>query len=64
MKPYIAPQLTDYGDVAEITAILGEPFVGDQAFDVDGNVIESGNGSINVCPTIDNEECFYGEDRP
>ena len=61
MKTYTAPQLTDYGTVAEITAILGEPFVGDQAFDVDGNVIESGNGSINVCPTIDNETCAFNE---
>lgn len=61
MKPYTAPQLIDYGDIAEITGILGEPFVGDQSFDVDGNVIEVGNGSINVCPTIDFEVCAFNE---
>ncbi len=49
MKPYTAPVLTDYGTVADITAILGNPFTGDVTFDVDGNVIESAMNSIDQC---------------
>lgn len=50
MKPYTPPQLREYGTVAELTAIFGDPFTGDQAFDLDGNVIsESGNSGANGC---------------
>ncbi len=59
MKTYSAPKLTEYGDVAEITATLGDPFTGDQSFDVDGNVIEDGLNSINQCPTINQETCHF-----
>ena len=59
MQTYIAPKLTSYGDVAQITATLGDPFTGDQSFDVDGNIIEEGLNSINQCPTDpDFEECI------
>lgn len=61
MKTYSAPKLTAYGDVAAITATLGDPFTGDQSFDVDGNVIEEGQNSINQCPTENNEGCFFNE---
>ncbi len=61
MKTYIAPQVTEYGDVAEITATLGNPFTGDQSFDLDGNVIEEGINSINQCPTQNGETCFFNE---
>jgi hypothetical protein len=57
MKHYSAPQLTDYGDVAAITATLGDPFTGDVSFDVDGNILETGQNSINQCPTENNEVC-------
>ncbi len=61
MKTYQEPQITIYGDIAEITATLGDPFTGDQSFDIDGNVIESSENSINQCPTINNEGCFFNE---
>ncbi|MEM8598316.1 MAG: lasso peptide [Bacteroidota bacterium] len=59
MKTYSAPMLTEYGDVAAITATLGDPFTGDQSFDVDGNVIEEGLNSINQCPTLEFETCHF-----
>ncbi len=61
MKTYQAPSLIEYGDVAEITATLGNPFTGDLSFDVDGNVLETGENSVNQCPTINNESCFFNE---
>lgn len=57
-RSYEAPRLTDYGDVAAVTATLGDPFTGDQSFDVDGNIIVSGLNSINQCPTSNNEQCL------
>lgn len=61
MQNYMAPCVTDYGDVAQITATLGDPFTGDQSFDVDGNVIEEGLNSINQCPTTEFELCEFNE---
>ncbi|MEM1043695.1 MAG: hypothetical protein AAGI91_13840 [Bacteroidota bacterium] len=61
MKAYQQPRITVYGDIVEITATLGDPFTGDQSFDVDGNVIEEGLNSVNQCPTVDNEGCFFNE---
>jgi hypothetical protein len=61
MKTYSAPKLTEYGSVETITATLGDPFTGDQSFDVDGNVIEEGLNSVNQCPTVDNEACMFEE---
>ena len=58
MKTYTAPQLVEYGDVAAITATLGDPFTGDVSFDLDGNVLEEGINSVNQCPTTDNEVCM------
>jgi hypothetical protein len=58
MKKYAAPQLTDYGDIAELTATLGEPFTGDTSYDVDGDVLGTGLNSVNQCPTTNNEACL------
>lgn len=57
-KSYAAPELRVYGDIADVTAVFGDPFSGDVSFDVDGNVLAEGAGSINQCPTIDNETCL------
>lgn len=57
-KLYTAPELSDYGDIADLTATLGSPFSGDVSFDVDGNILEEGMGSTNQCPTRDNETCL------
>lgn len=60
MKTYTAPLLVEYGDVAEITATLGDPFTGDISFDLDGNILDEGLNSVNQCPTTDNESCSIG----
>ncbi len=57
MQTYSAPAITDYGDVAAVTATLGDPFTGDVSFDVDGNILETDINSINQCPTPDFEQC-------
>ena len=62
MQRYTAPKVTSYGDVAEITATLGDPFTGDTSFDVDGNVIETGINSIDQCPTVNQETCMFEEE--
>ena len=51
MKPYTAPKITEYGDVADLTAILGNAFTGDVLVDTTGNVEQSGNLSLDACPT-------------
>ncbi len=61
MKSYNAPKLIEYGNVAEVTATLGDPFTGDTSFDVDGNVLDSGLNSVNQCPTVNNEDCHFNE---
>lgn len=58
-KDYAAPKLIDFGGVAEVTATLGDPFTGDQSFDLDGNIIQEGLNSVNQCPTVDNQTCHY-----
>ena len=58
MKTYTAPQVTEYGDIAAITATLGDPFTGDTSFDVDGDVLDTGLNSINQCPTNNNTNCL------
>ena len=58
LKRYEAPALADHGDVATITATLGDPFTGDVSFDIDGNILAEGPNSINQCPTQNNVECF------
>ena len=50
MKAYNTPQVTDYGDVAAITAILGSVANGDILVDTNGNVEQTGNLSIDACP--------------
>ena len=58
-KTYSAPRVTEYGDIAAITATLGDPFTGDASFDLDGNIITEGLNSINQCPTRNNTVCTY-----
>ena len=58
-KTYTAPRVTEYGDIAAITATLGDPFTGDASFDLDGNIIVEGLNSVNQCPTRNNTVCTY-----
>ena len=51
MKNYTSPQLTEYGDVADITAIFGSAMVGDVLVNPAGDPVQTGFGSIDACPT-------------
>ena len=57
MKNYTSPKLTEYGDIADLTAVLGSMFTGDVLVDTTGNVEDTGNLSIDACPTQEFEEC-------
>ena len=57
-KSYTPPQLVEHGDIAELTATLGDPFTGDTSFDVDGDVLATGLNSIDQCPTRDLNICI------
>ncbi len=57
-KHYASPKLTEYGEIAEITGILGAAFTGDVLVDVNGNVEQEGNLSIDACPTRDFNNCM------
>lgn len=50
MKNYTPPELTEYGDVAAITAIFGNAFTGDVLLDTNGDVVQEGNLSISADP--------------
>ncbi len=56
-KRYSAPEVTEYGDIAEITGVLGSAFTGDVLVDTSGNVEQEGNLSIDACPTQEFETC-------
>jgi hypothetical protein len=51
MKKYTSPQLIEYGDVAGITAIFGSEMTEDVLVNPAGNVVQTGTGSIDACPT-------------
>ncbi len=64
MRTYTAPTLTDFGDLAAVTATLGDPFTGDITFDLDGNVLEVGMNSIAQCPAIEGYPCELANEYP
>lgn len=61
MKNYLAPTLTDYGSIADLTGVLGSAFTGDVLVDTNGNVEQEGNLSINACPTQEFDICIINE---
>lgn len=58
MKNYKAPTINEYGSVGNLTGIFGSDQVEDQSFDPNGRVIQTGEGSINQCATVNNETCL------
>lgn len=64
MKRYTAPVLTDYGTVADITATLGDPFTGDVALDIDGNIVEQEMNSLAQCPAVEGYPCELANEFP
>ena len=57
-KLYSAPKLTEYGDIVDLTAIFGNASVGDVLVNPNGQVVQTGLGSIDACPTRDFEDCM------
>jgi len=51
MKNYEAPQLTEYGKVNELTGIFGDVTVSDASYNPSGQLIGTGEGSIDQCAT-------------
>lgn len=64
MKNYSTPKLTDYGSIADLTGIFGSSVTGDVLVDVNGQVVQEGEGSIDACPTSDFEGCVIIESTP
>jgi len=58
MKHYRTPKLIEHGDIAQLTAVVGGAYTGDVLIDVNGEVIQEGNQSIDACPTPDHEVCL------
>ena len=56
-KHYDPPQLTEYGDIADLTAIFGSSEAGDVLVNPAGNVVQTGTGSLDACPTRDFDIC-------
>lgn len=50
-QPYKCPTVIEYGDIAYLTAILGNAFTGDVLVDTTGNVEQTSNLSLDACPT-------------
>ena len=50
-KDYAAPVLIEYGDVADLTAIFGSENTEDVLVNTSGQVVQTGTGSIDACPT-------------
>lgn len=57
MKNYTPPQLTDYGDIAELTGIFGSSEIPDVSIGPGGAVINTGHGSIDQCASADLTDC-------
>ena len=53
MKTYSSPKLTEYGDIADLTAIFGSSETGDVLVNPAGDVVQTGLGSLDACPTQD-----------
>ena len=58
MKTYNTPSLVEYGQVGALTGIFGSDMSPDQSFDENGNVIQTGTGSIDQCATTNQEFCL------
>jgi hypothetical protein len=63
-KQYSTPDLQIHGSVHRITEMFGSQQVQDVFVNPAGQVIETGTGSIDACPTRDHppvmgSDCFY-----
>jgi hypothetical protein len=50
-KLYTTPQIQVHGDVHRITAMFGAQQVQDVLVNPSGQVVQTGTGSIDACPT-------------
>lgn len=58
MKRYTTPEIIDYGSVGALTGIFGSEAVEDQSFGPNGELVGTGEGSVNQCATRDNATCL------
>lgn len=49
LQRYLPPELTDYGNVENLTGIFGAFTPGDVLVDENGNVVEVGDGEYDAC---------------
>jgi hypothetical protein len=60
-KSYLQPQLAEHGSVAALTGLFGSQQVQDVLVNPQGQVVLTGTGSIDACPTQNpapGEPCF------
>jgi len=58
MKNYEEPKLTEYGKVNELTGIFGDVTVSDTSYYPNGQILTTGQGSIDQCATSDRVHCL------
>jgi len=58
-QQYLSPELTDFGDIADVTGIFGTASIQDVLLNPAGQVVQEGTGSINACPTMEFENCVF-----
>ncbi|MFN3596564.1 MAG: hypothetical protein ACK41D_04765 [Rubricoccaceae bacterium] len=51
MKNYTTPQIAELGDVQQLTGIFGSSAQQDVLVNQNGEVVQTGTGSIDACPT-------------
>ncbi|MFN3596562.1 MAG: hypothetical protein ACK41D_04755 [Rubricoccaceae bacterium] len=51
MKAYLAPKITELGDVQQLTGLFGSSREQDVLVNPNGAVVQRGTGSIDACPT-------------
>jgi hypothetical protein len=50
-KTYFTPEITEHGDVRRITGLFGSQQIQDVLVNPSGDVVQTGTGSIDACPT-------------
>lgn len=56
-KQYQKPEMMIHGDVSRITSLFGSSQTQDVLVNLNGQVVQTGTGSIDACPTVDFIAC-------
>jgi len=54
---YIPPQLAEYGDIGHLTGLFGAQQIQDVLVNPAGQVVQTGTGSLDACPTRNHDHC-------